>query len=345
MVAGHASIEGGSFTHWLHDFIYTFHMPFFMIVSGYLFSDNATKDPKGYAKRKFTSLIIPFVTYNIALILLNNVFWHIGIINSDYTFYGSSWQEYTAGEIVRKILLTCFTFQDPEWTGLALWYLKDLFLVAVLFLLLLKVKIIRQYIRWLPVVLMIMATLMPGITIPVIGVRPDRILCELFLYSIGYNMKDMRLSVNIWIVLGCLILTLASPFLFNFVELRYPNGIIDKPRYLLVGIAGFIWFMAVCNKMVNKRFKLVNTFMAYISKNAIIIIALHVLVFKVVTFVLSGLVSAYNVVPQTESNIMWSLYTLIGIGIVLILNVAIIAIEKKFRTVLNIEYNGKKRNF
>lgn len=314
MVAGHASIEGGSFTHWLHDFIYTFHMPFFMIVSGYLFSDNTTNAPKGYIKRKFTSLFVPFVTYNITLILLNNVLWHVGIINSDYTFYGSSWQEYTAGEIVRKILLTCFTFQDPEWTGLALWYLKDLFLVAVLFLLLLKVRIIRQYIRWLPVVLLIMATLMPGITIPVIGVRPDRILCELFLYGVGYNMKDMRLSVNIWIVLGCLILTLASPFLFRFVELRYPNGIIDKPRFLLVGIAGFIWFMAVCNAVANKNVRLMNTFMAYISKNAIIIIALHVLVFKVATFVLSGRVSAYNVVPQTDSNMMWAVYTTVAIG-------------------------------
>ncbi len=329
MVAGHASIEGGSFTHWLHDFIYTFHMPFFMIVSGYLFSDNTTNDPKGYIKRKFTSLFVPFVTYNITLILLNNVLWHIGIINSDYTFYGSSWQEYTAGEIVRKILLTCFTFQDPEWTGLALWYLKDLFLVAVLFLLLLRIRVVRRHIRWLPIVMLVMATLMPGITIPFIGIRPDRILCELFLYSVGYNMKEMKLSVNIWVVLGCLMLTFISPFLFNFIELRYPNGIIDKPRFLLIGIAGFVWFMAVCNHIAGKNINPLNAIMTHISKNAIIIIALHVLVFKVLTFVAMGSVSAYNVVPHTESNLIWCLYTLIGVGIVLIINVAIIAIEKK----------------
>ena len=57
-----------------------------------------------------------------------------------------------------------------------------------------------------------------------------------------------------------------------------------------------------------------NTFMAYISKNAIIIMALHVLVFKVATFVLSGRVSAYNVVPQTDSNMMWAVYTTVAIG-------------------------------
>lgn len=35
MVIGHATLEGGPVTRYLHVFIYTFHMPFFLIISGY----------------------------------------------------------------------------------------------------------------------------------------------------------------------------------------------------------------------------------------------------------------------------------------------------------------------
>ena len=55
MVVGHACTEGGDLVHWLHDFIYTFHMPFFFISSGYLYNADKGKTPGRYLRSKFNT--------------------------------------------------------------------------------------------------------------------------------------------------------------------------------------------------------------------------------------------------------------------------------------------------
>ena len=50
--------------------IYSFHMPLFFILSGYLIADKLTVPCYSeYFKKKFKSLIIPFILFRIALIL------------------------------------------------------------------------------------------------------------------------------------------------------------------------------------------------------------------------------------------------------------------------------------
>lgn len=288
MVAGHACTEGDAFAHWLHDFIYTFHMPFFFIISGYLYNAEKGKEPYGYVKSKFNSLYVKFIIYNVAFILLNNLFWKIGIINADYTFYGSSWHQYTSSEIGEKILKTLITFGLPEWTALALWFLKDLFLVAIILMFLMRISFVKERIGWFVLSCFVVGCLLPAFTIPYLGVNVKRLACEFCLYGFGYMLKNKTVRLSIPLVLFCVVLSLIAPFVFEFVELQYVNGILSTGRFLILGLLGFMWFIWICERVYKRNISLLNVALKTVNQYAIPIMALHVIFFKIGTFVLSG---------------------------------------------------------
>ena len=288
MVAGHACTEGGAFTHWLHDFIYTFHMPFFFIISGYLYKAEKGNRPLGYVKSKFNSLYVKFIFYNVAFILLNNLLWKIGIINADYTFYGSSWHQYSVGEIGDRILRTLVTFGLPEWTALALWFLKDLFLVAIIFMFALKIIYVKEHFEWFVIACLIVGCLFPTFTLPYLGINVKRVACELFLYGFGYMLKYKTVKLNTLVVLILVAVSLISPFVFDFMELQYVNGLFTTLRFLILGIVGFLWFMWICEQVYSKKNVCINRALRTVNQNAIPIMAMHVVFFKIGTFTLSG---------------------------------------------------------
>ena len=306
MVAGHACTEGGAFTHWLHDFIYTFHMPFFFIISGYLYKAEKGNRPLGYVKSKFNSLYVKFIFYNVAFILLNNLLWKIGIINADYTFYGSSWHQYSVGEIGDRILRTLVTFGLPEWTALALWFLKDLFLVAIIFMFALKIIYVKEHFEWFVIACLIVGCLL--------GINVKRVACELFLYGFGYMLKYKTVKLNTLVVLILVAVSLISPFVFDFMELQYVNGLFTTLRFLILGIVGFLWFMWICEQVYSKKNVCINRALRTVNQNAIPIMAMHVVFFKIGTFTLSGGgISAYNIVSYNDTNWLWLPYTIIGV--------------------------------
>lgn len=49
----------------LHSFIYSFHMPLFMFISGYLFSSSLMKDYKTTALSKLIAYGIPYVVFSV----------------------------------------------------------------------------------------------------------------------------------------------------------------------------------------------------------------------------------------------------------------------------------------
>jgi len=96
----------------LFKMIYSFHMPLFMCISGYLMPD---KVGPGFFRRKFFQLIIPFFLWSAMLIVVRNI------------IQGSEISLQILGEGLLQVLLT------PE-NGL--WFLWVLFLNCALFALL-----------------------------------------------------------------------------------------------------------------------------------------------------------------------------------------------------------------
>lgn len=79
MVIGHSGCPS-----YMRNFIYMFHMPLFFIISGYCFKSYYLYNFKLFAKKKFVGLYLPFVKYSVLFLILHNLFYKIGIYNSEF---------------------------------------------------------------------------------------------------------------------------------------------------------------------------------------------------------------------------------------------------------------------
>lgn len=99
-------------------FIYTFHMPFFFFMSGYLFSYSKYPSYMEFVKRRFRQLLVPYVVINMITYLL----WLLVLRN-----VGSD-----AGENVGALspLMAAVTVNATEMVhDVPLWFLAALFMV------------------------------------------------------------------------------------------------------------------------------------------------------------------------------------------------------------------------
>lgn len=113
VVLAHCGV--GEFGRW----IYTFHMPLFFLLSGYVFNSNC--DFITFLKKKRKSMIIPYFCLGIPMLLFSGL---VHYVNGDYTI-----RDYV-------FLFLRFVIQRRMWT---LWFLACLFFLNIMFYLTQKV--------------------------------------------------------------------------------------------------------------------------------------------------------------------------------------------------------------
>ena len=112
--------------------IYLFHMPFFFFISGYFYrADKVLK--AGYIMSKVKSLWVPFVKWSILFLLLHNVFFKIGILDTILSLK----------DILKRVILIPFMYGNDELIG-GYWFIKDLFYSTMFIILLCKLPFIRK---------------------------------------------------------------------------------------------------------------------------------------------------------------------------------------------------------
>lgn len=115
MVVGHSGCP-----RFVCQFIYLFHMPFFFFVSGYFFrADKVLRE--GYLLSKIKSLWFPFVKWSVVFLILHNVLYKAGILDTNLSI----------SSIVKRICLIPFMYGDDELIG-GFWFIKDLFYATLL---------------------------------------------------------------------------------------------------------------------------------------------------------------------------------------------------------------------
>ena len=86
MVVGHSGCPK-----LLESIIYSFHMPLFFLASGYFFKEDyicSFQAVKRYSHTKFVKLYIPYLKYSVLFLLAHNLFFSIGLLNSEYGDWG-----------------------------------------------------------------------------------------------------------------------------------------------------------------------------------------------------------------------------------------------------------------
>lgn len=242
MVIGHSQLP------WIVSrWIWSFHMPFFFIVSA-LFSNFDSRDIKTFTVHKTRALIRPFLVYSLIVWLL------IGWLNGDISAYGI------------RIL-------TDGWGGIALWF------VPVFWLSLLITRLIPK--SWLPIASIILllsgaALSKANIILPwTLSSVPfgASMMCITRYFSLPIRRfvnDDSLKHIAIFGSLGLLASLLVSHFCLLDMACNHINPIIP----ILIGIAGGCTFIFMLSHLIVRFTRVSKAFFTEAGKNTYEIMAL-----------------------------------------------------------------------
>ena len=263
MVLGHTGFVGTRF-------IYLFHIPSFVFISGYLHKDDYSIN-KLY--NRFKSLYYPFVKYSILFLIFINFFVALGITESEIV---------TTSNLLQKLLDVFLMKGLGSFLG-AFWYLT--MILQVIFIYIFLDKLIKN-INILSFVIIVLSLFMfwfisKGNTLPA---YIDRSILMILPYHIGRLLKkyETLISFNfklLFLSFTIILTVYITGFQINIGSRTLPNIFI----YLISLFSGFYLVMSISNIIVQYKFE---KLFSYLGKNTIVILALHFFSFKLLDLTL-----------------------------------------------------------
>ena len=244
--------------------VFTFHVPLFFLISGYLISQK--QDYITFCKNKIRGLILPYIYISFLLIILK--------IPTDI-YYDRS--QFILEDLKNTILSACYgsgsslnkTIHGIQPIG-AIWFLLALFwaLLIVKFFMNKKygflviiciatISYISSWYIWLP------WDIQSGGT------------AAIFVYVGAYiNKKQLKLDVN-WLLLFISILSLVLEFIFNIQV----SVVRNYYKYTVVSIIGAIlisYIVVIFSKMLTKT-NLIKRILCFWGENSLIVLCFHLI--------------------------------------------------------------------
>ena len=335
MVLGHA---GAPFT----TYIYMFHIPAFIFISGYTFNGDQYS-VFSYVKKKIKTLIIPFFSVNIIFIIIVGITQHIGIYN--YFF------ERETGSFREQIFLLFQYLGTPEWGG-ATWFFPVLFIVEIFYMCFYRISkflhkefwamglgIICSFLGW--------AIVKQQIKIPfqMSNYLIDLGLLGLLFFVMGratrvFEVFSKKIEPFTMIVFALIICIFFGGFYFKgLIPMNWPTRQFDSlPVHIITCLCSFY----LCYKVsccLGKNW--LSEGLKYIGKKTFCILVYHFAGFKVAYFILILLSirpveEMSHLVPMYSAPPIWLFVSIISIGVCLVLS----KISEKF-AIGNYIINGK----
>lgn len=256
---------------YIGDFIYTFSVPLFIFVSGYLFkSYNSFKE---YFVHRFKSLIIPYIIFGLPFPIV------MGYYNSAYrdgvfNFFVSptDFAREFASEFIRYILQIRYN---------VLWYLAFIFIVSIVMYFILKISR-----RWIQIAI-ILALLTVGSVYVSMGGKPlvwniDTVPMSLPFYYVGHllavngkcvsKIRDM----DRWKAAVIFIAFTIGDIVFNWLTL-YVSGQKLRMFYNEYGFVPFTYISAFCGifAMMILAIRTQPRIVVYIGRHSLIFYLMH----------------------------------------------------------------------
>lgn len=248
------------FDNQMFEFIYSFHMPLFFLISGFFFRSSIKMNLKDFLLKKSVQLVLPCVVW--ALIYYINSF-STAILNQDKPFL-SNW------------LIELKNVLNPiNW----IWFLKELFISY--FIIFVLLKLLKK--EWLAFLVSISFVLIAPLC------NKQRVLLPLF--WLGIYMKDnyqflSKYAKQILIISGiffaiCLLFwngnytmyVIGFPKLLNIKTLSFDFSNMDISLFrLFIGICGSLFWFTLFETKYKK-----NIFFDYLSKIGANTLAIYVL--------------------------------------------------------------------
>jgi len=260
----------------LQQYIYSFHVPLFFFVSGYLF-DRGKYDFRQLLRKKFRTLIVPYLFFAA----LSFLFWFAIVRNLSIS--GRS----LAVDPVKPLFGMLYGIGVGDWRvpmNVALWFLPCLFVVETTF------YFIRSW-HFLPVfaALAYLVTFLP-FRLPW---SSDVALAAIVFYGLGYFFKDKfatRAFLPIVFAIHIVCCFYNSPVDMN--NLAYGNIV----YFYLSAYSGVLCYVALSKSIKN------NGILNYIGQNTITLIGLV----GITWFILNGVYYLIFKAKMEHSGVMFS---------------------------------------
>lgn len=261
VILGHKAI--------MFPYIYSFHMPLFFLISGYLFSHEKYENLNEFLIAKIKTLLVPYVIFSLISIIIMFIRSGAGGITESFSF----------AQCFREMLLS--KRNVISYNG-SLWFLTSLFTVEILFYILTK-YIKHDIIISLIVVLLgyIGCTILQApASLHTLPWSLDASMYYIVFFTIGYFLKLEKLKIpnkfrfSTFIV--CLFISTSLIFNWDTINLIFANrlglhgGLYILFKEICISISG-VYTVIYISKILGKSRKL-----SYIGKNSLIIFALHI---------------------------------------------------------------------
>lgn len=290
-----------------YKYIVQFHMPFFFIISGYLYNEKS--DIKSYMIKKVKRLYIPYVFWNLIGMCI------LAIISSE---------KYPLIQFVKQIILIIFTGTTCELFG-PTWFLGTLFLASVIY------KVVDVIINK-----MIThpggghkGTLFAFLLIGVLGFcitfpySKSRMLILSMFYAIGVFLKNIdfiNIKIKPFYTFIFVILSgVCYYFIVNCNSVDLKNNNIKYRLLYVIGVLCASYITFIISKILMEL-KYVKDIIMYIGRNSIDILIWHLNFFRVVILfqLLNNNISVKEIMNYypiySSDGVWWIVYTVIGIA-------------------------------
>ena len=306
-------------------------MPLFFFCSGIFYKEISTKaSVEAYLKKRIMGLYIPFIKWSIFFLLLHNIFLLIGIYNPYYGYEGR-FSFYSISDIFQRLSMILFKMNGYEEQLGGFWFLRSLFISC---LLIAGVSFIfrcdSRYKYWFLCVLFLFATIIIRRIVPNIEFwREISMGClGATFYMLGYLLMPFtRYWQNKY---SCLVFYSSLLFFFCYFKAGVSMGCgYNKVLpFTLSAISGTL-FVIYLSKQLEDKTSLIKRILYYMGNHTLVILALHFLSFRFVSY-LFAIIYSINVVHVAEHPFIknigsipsygWIIYCFAGIVIPLLLN-------------------------
>lgn len=320
-------VAGHGFQGDISKFVNLFHIPLFFFASGlvFKFKDRSMKSIGTFLYKCLKSLWLPSVLYGCFYVLTHNLFTHIGLYDlNDYSLRQS-------GIAIVKHL----AFMKTEPLESAMWFLTAIFIGRCLLYAVLWISSFfadrKKTIIEIVLIALIFAMgclfFYRGIGLP--GNADNACSLLPFMYA-GYRMKKVEFKRPYLAIPSAALMIIL--LVVTGQTLRMSRNELVNPAFLLIaGTLGILFTFEISALM--KKWEPGLRYFSYIGQNTIPILCLHLLAFRLVSFIwiqCDGLpISMLAKHPVVAGSYFWGvLYTIAGLTLSLIVPV----VKKRIKT-------------
>jgi fucose 4-O-acetylase-like acetyltransferase len=278
-------------------FIYTFHMPLFFFLSGYLFSINKHNTLGIFLRNKSRTLLIPYFSFSILSLAFS-----IGL------------SIFSSGDfnILKSLLGIFYSNGINGWMNynIALWFLTCLFVVETMFYFIAK-KVKNLKLLFFFVVMFSVLGYMDSLYMPIrLPWSIDISFSAIVFFGLGFLSKkyefDKILFENkaFFFIIPLLVTSWFVKDMINnnyIIDMNY-NKLNHYYNFYIPAICGILFFI-IFSSIIK------SNFLVYLGKNSLIILASHLPIITLARWVINACgITVYN---QTLRSVILTLFTVL----------------------------------